>query len=233
MVAVKSLSGRHIYVTDLKKVLGSDKPAAFASRCRDAHFNGVWIRMGRGQPADPNMSLPSLDVVRQQLKAVGVELWGWHVPFCQDEDAAFKEATAVLNLADTANLDGVVVDAERTDDSPRFQGGAREAEVYLAALEKGLAKKNRGFAFSSHDQPSLHQDLPFKVFLKHITDICPQVYYRAADPAPRLAKSVKDYRKLLPAADFKTRYKPTGNITMGEDVGFPDIPSCEAATCRA
>jgi len=68
------------------------------------------------------------------------------------------------------------------------------------------------------------------IFLKYIRDICPQVYYRSADPLPRLAKSVSDYRKLVPSMDFGARYKPTGNITMGEDVGFPDVKSCQSAT---
>src|SRR5262249_53327147 len=153
--SVKTLTGRHIYITNLKRVLGTDGNPAFVQRSVDAHFNGVWIRLGRGLTKDPNLSLPALGPLRQQLKSKGVELWGWHVPLCANETAAQKEAAAVMDAADKADFDGIVVDAERTPESPRFRGGDREAEVYLTGLATGLAQNNRGFAFSSHDQPSL------------------------------------------------------------------------------
>jgi hypothetical protein len=227
---VKTLAGRHIYITNLKRVLGADVVPTFVQRCVDAHLDGVWIRLGRGLTKDPNLSLPTLGPLRQQLKSRGVELWGWHVPFCANETAAQKESAAILDAADQVDFDGIVVDAERTPESPRFRGDVREAEVFLTLLAAGLERKNRGFAFSSHDQPSLHRDLPFSIFLKQIGDVCPQVYYRSANPAPRLTKSVNDYRKLIPPDDFAARYKPTGNITMGDDVGFPNLGSCQRAT---
>jgi hypothetical protein len=225
-----ALAGRHIYITDLKRMLAGDAPSAFVQRCRRAQLAGVWIRMGRGKGKDPNMTLASLDAVRDQLAFAGIELWGWHVPFCEDREAAKAEAAGVLKLANDARLDGVVVDAERTDNPPRFRGGAAEAEAYLKVLGPGLAQTHKGFAFSSHDQPSLHRDLPFATFLQYIPDVCPQVYFHAADPAPRLAKSIHDYRNLVSAGEFNARYKPTGNITMGSDIGFPSVNACVAAT---
>lgn len=227
---MKALSGRHIYVTNLKLVVGADSPATFVQRCIDAHLNGVWIRVGRGQTKDANLSLPALSPIKQALQAKGVELWGWHVAFCKDEDSARNEASMVLKATEDVGLDGIVVDGERTPESPRFQGGEKEADAYLKALAAGLAQKSKGLAFSSHDQPSLHRNFPFLIFLKYIRDVCPQVYYRVANPAPRLAKSVNDYRTLLPSADFMARYKPTGNVTMGGDVGFHDVGVCQSAT---
>jgi hypothetical protein len=227
---MKALSGRHIYVTNLKSVLGADSPATFVQRCIDAHLNGVWIRIGRGQTKDANLSLPALSLVKQGLQSRGVELWGWHVPFCKDDASARNEASIVLKATEEADLDGIVVDAERTPESPRFRGGEKEADTYLKALAAALAQKSRGLAFSSHDQPSLHHNFPFPIFLKYIRDICPQVYYRVADPAPRLAKSINDYRMLVPSTDFTARYKPTGNITIGKDVGFHDVGVCRSAT---
>jgi hypothetical protein len=227
---MKALSGRHIYITNLKLVVGADSPATFIQRCIDAHLNGIWIRIGRGQTKDANLSLPELSLIKQGLQSKGIELWGWHVAFCKDEASARNEASIALRAAEEADLDGIVVDGERTPESPRFQGGEKEADIYLMALAAGLAQKSKGLAFSSHDQPSLHRNFPFPIFLKYIRDICPQVYYRVADPAPRLAKSVNDYRMLVPSTDFIARYKPTGNVTIGEDVGFHDVGVCQSAT---
>jgi hypothetical protein len=93
-----ALAGRHIYITDLKRMLAGDAPSAFVQRCRRAQLAGVWIRIGRGKGKDPNMTLASLDAVRDQLAFAGIELWGWHVPFCEDREAAKAEAAGFLNL---------------------------------------------------------------------------------------------------------------------------------------
>lgn len=193
-------------------------------------MSAVWIRVGRGLGPDPNLSLPTLPAVKQALADAGVELWGWHVPFCADAQAAAAEAQKVLEWLDQAGFSGIVIDAERTDESPRFRGGPAEADIYTSTVVAGLDQRGCGVAFSSHDQPALHMDLPFKTFLDHVADMCPQVYYRSADPSIRLAKSVRDYKALVPPADFVSRYRPTGNITISGDIPFPDVATCLTAT---
>lgn len=227
---MKRTSGRNIFITDLNKVVGLSSAAAFAKKSKDARMSGVWIRVGRGLGSDPNLSLPKLPEVKQALIDAGVELWGWHVPFCADAQAADAEAEKVLKWVDHAGLAGIVIDAERTNESPRFRGGAAEAEIYTSAVTTGLEQRGCGVAFSSHDQPHLHADLPFETFLDHVADICPQVYYRSADPSTRLGKSVHDYKALVLPADFVSRYRPTGNITVMGDIPFPDVATCLAAT---
>ncbi|SPP92790.1 peptidoglycan recognition protein family protein [Bradyrhizobium vignae] len=229
---MKRTTGRNVFVTDLAKVLKKVDSAAFADRLSKAGMNGVWIRVGRGPNRDANMTDPKLSTLRSELQKVGVELWGWHVPFCADQNAASDEATKVLKWADDASLTGIVVDAERTPESPRFRGGNKEAITYLKPLTKGLETNGRGIAFSSHDQPALHADMPFEPFLDYIEDVCPQVYYTSANPQVRLRKSVNGYKALIPAGDFVSRYKPTGNITMTEDVAMPDVATCLAATSK-
>ncbi|WP_210202980.1 peptidoglycan recognition protein family protein [Bradyrhizobium ottawaense] len=229
---MKRTEGRNLFVTDLARVVGVTDPAALARKCSDARLKGVWIRVGRGPTRDQNLRLANLDDVRSELAALGVELWGWHVPFCADRSAAADEAAKVLSWADAAQLAGIVVDAERTPDNPRFRGSEAEAIAYLKPLIQGLDANGRGIAFSSHDQPSLHEDMPFKPFLDLIEDVCPQVYYTSSRPETRLRKSMRDFKALIPERDFASRYKPTGNVTMGEDVGFPDVPTCLSATTR-
>jgi hypothetical protein len=226
------MAGRNIFVTDLATVLRPMGPKATAAKARDARFTAVWIRVGRGATADPNLGLADLPKLKGELDRAGIGLWGWHVPFCADRTAARNEVAKVLGWADQHSLDGIVVDAERTRESPRFRGGAAEAELYAETLAQGLAGKGRAIALSSHDQPSLHQDLPFAAFLQHIDDICPQIYYRSTSVSPRFKKSVRDYQALVPANSFKARFKPTGNITISDDLPLPDVASCLTAAQR-
>jgi len=87
-------------------------------------------------------------------------------------------------------------------------------------------------ALSSHDQPSLHADFPFAIFLSYVADNCPQVYYRSTSVATRFNKSVRDYKPLEAARDFQDRYKPTGNISMTDDVSLPNVTTCLKAAAK-
>jgi hypothetical protein len=227
---MKRIVGRNIYITDLKKVLAkSGGPAGFAARAKDSQFSAVWIRIGRGPGRDRNLELPELPAVQGALANAGVELWGWHVPFCANAAAAESEAGKVLEWAEQFALAGVLLDAEKTSESPRFRGGRNEARIYAEKVRAGVAAKGRGIALSSHDQPSLHTDLPFDVFLSLVEDNCPQVYYQSKNVANRFNKSVHDYTPLEAQRDFKDRYKPTGNITMSDDLPLPDVATCLSA----
>jgi hypothetical protein len=101
---MKRTDGRNVFVTDLALTLGTMDPAAFAARCRDARLKAVWIRAGRGANRDPNLSFARLGEIRTELASAGVELWGWHVPFCATLAAAANEASKVLSWADDAKL---------------------------------------------------------------------------------------------------------------------------------
>lgn len=224
------VTGRCIYVTSLKHVLAkAGGPEAIAATCVEAKLSALWLRLGRGPQLDQNFSDPSLPLVRNALEKAGIALWGWHVPFCADVAAAKAEAAKVLNWADQYSLAGVLMDAEKTPESPRFRGGAAEAQTYTEVLRDGLSTKGRGIALSSHDQPVLHQDLPFAVFLNAVNDNCPQIYYRSADVATRFNKSVKEYDALEKRRNFKERFKPSGNITITGDVRLPNVHTCLAA----
>jgi hypothetical protein len=226
---MKRATGRNIYIVDLKKVVGSRGAEAFAARCKDARFSAVWVRLGRGPKLDSNFSLAELPAIKSALHDAGVEMWGWHVPFCANEAAARDEADKVVKWAADHALAGVVLDAERTPDSPRFRGDRAEAEIYAKRVRDGLTSAGRGIALSSHDQPAVHRDLPFAVFLDHVEDNCPQVYYTSKAVTTRLNKSIRDYTPLEATRDFKDRYKPTGNITTAGDVKLGSVATCLAA----
>ncbi|MGO9770524.1 MAG: hypothetical protein ACLPSW_13405 [Roseiarcus sp.] len=227
---MKRMNGRCIYIVDLAATIDGRSPADFANCCSDARLSAIWIRVGRGATPDKNLKMAALPTLLTALKNQGIEIWGWHVPFCAEITAARREATLAINWIRDNSLDGLIVDAERTPESPRFRGNAAEAEAYCGPLQTAMASLNKGLALSSHDQPAVHADLPFETFLRHILDICPQVYYRTPAVSARLTKSFNQYKALDQSGGFEQRYKPTGNVTVSGDMRFPSVSQCLKAT---
>lgn len=227
----KRIVGRNIYIIDLTRVLGqSGGVDALVTRCVESKFSSIWVRLARGAVLDANFQRPDIKDIIAKLANAGVDTWGWHVPFCATGKKAQQEAANIVQWARDFSLSGVLLDAEWTPEYPRFQGGTAEAELYATHIEGEMSKDARGIGLSSHDQPDLHPDLPFATFLAHVADNCPQVYYRSEQVTPRLSKSIAAYLPLEAGRDFKDRYKPTGNITMGDDLPFPDVATCLQAT---
>lgn len=224
------VSGRYAYVVDLDSLVGPEGIDAFAQKCAEARFSSVWVRLARGEALDRNFSVTSAETLSASFRAAGLSLWGWHVPFCADPSAATLEADNVAAWADRFDLEGVVVDAERTPESPRFRGGSDEAHAYMSLLSSRLTTSGRGCALSSHDQPQLHNNLPFPEFLDHVSDNCPQVYYRDIQVTDRLDRSIAGYQALERGRNFADRYCPTGNITMRGDIRFRNEDACVTAT---
>lgn len=228
---MKRVVGRNIYITSLSTVLAKVGDVSHLAELADkCHFKALWLRLGRGKTLDANFSGGHVNDLRAALDRVGVELWGWHVPFCANQSDAAAEGANVSNWAEQFNLGGVIIDAERTNESPRFRGHAAEATTYMTRIAHDLSAHDRGLALSSHDQPSLHTDLPFEPFLSHVNDNCPQVYYRTENIITRLDKSVHDYKIAEGARNFQDRYRPTGNVTVKGDIPFSSVHACLAAT---
>jgi hypothetical protein len=227
---MKRIHGRNIFIVNLANVLQPIGPALFLERATASRFSALWIRVGRGEGMDPNLALPELAGLRRALKDAGVDLWGWHVSFCANPAAARREAELGLHWVERHELDGLVLDLEKTPDNPRFQGGPREAEIYAGLLAEGLAARGRGIALSTHDQPSLHPDAPLQTALRIVEDVTPQVYYRSPAVARRFKKSLRDYEALIGKEAIKRRYKPTGNITTQADVRLRSPTASLAAT---
>jgi hypothetical protein len=220
------MRGRNIFVVSLDRILRGADIETLADRARNARLSAVWIRAGRGEGVDANMSHPAFAPLRDTLRSMGLGVWGWHVPFCADASAARREAALVLDWVETNALDGMVLDAERTPENPRFQGDAAEAALYAGAVAEGLRKRGKGVALSSHDQPRLHRELPWRAFLERIENVCPQVYYRARDVEARFRRSQRDYRELIGDHAMAARYKPTGNISVSDDVSHASVVAC-------
>jgi hypothetical protein len=239
--------GRNIYVVQLAKVVqAAGGPKAFAKICQDCKFRAVWARLGHAQTLCSNFDPirnPALPQIQAELAAVGVALWGWHVPQCPPDNTpghvktanATAEAKLVIKWAADNALAGLLLDAEQNDTPQNdpsqryFQGGVDEATAYASAIQQACIQSGRGLALSSHDTPQVHGGFPFDVFLKYVTDNCPQVYYSPAHPpAARMNNSITGYTPLESGRNFQDRYKPVGNITTKDDVALPDDPTCIA-----
>ncbi|QGM45904.1 hypothetical protein [Methylocystis heyeri] len=165
--------------------------------------------------------------IRTECANLGISVWGWHVPFCKTESDAKLEADLAAEWVVDANFSGLIIDAERTKHPPRFQGGRHEAQAYVERLNVLLQGK---LAFSSHDRPSLHNDLPFSIFIDKINDVLPQVYYKYRNVSERLEKSMNDYASAGLATQLKERFKPTGNISVLGDLPVGTEKQCIDAT---
>ena len=223
--------GRSIFVVNAPGLVRALGAAGIAQQLSRAHCAGMWIRIGRGDRVQAGLTEAICLALKEAFDLANLSLCGWHVPFCADDDATRDEIASVLQWTDSFHLAGVIVDAERTPESPRFQGNEDQARAYTLGISEGLSERGIELAFSSHDQPNLHQDLPFAEFLAPGQPALPQVYNHNDDPRPRLALSENAYRPLL-GAEFDLRYRPTANASMVGDVAFPNEAACLRSTDR-
>jgi hypothetical protein len=168
---MKRATGRNIYIVSLKKAVGNRGADAFAARCKNSRLSAVWVRVGRGPNLDANFSLAALPAIKSALHDAGVEMWGWHVPFCRNEGAARDEADKVVKWASDHDLAGVLLDTERTPESPRFsrrprrggnlcEAGARRINLCRArdrAFESRSTGAASGFAVCRFSRPRRRQ----------------------------------------------------------------------------
>jgi hypothetical protein len=221
------ITGRNIYIVKLANVVtASGGIDDFVARCARSRFSAIWIRLGYGPRLDPNLSLADFTTIRNKLRAINTQIWGWHLPRCPNLSRAAQEAALVVDWANRYELDGVLLDAE--SGNLYFQGGAAEAERYGTDVHRGIVASGKGIALSSHDQPRNFPGFPFAEFLQHVEDNSPQVYYQR-NVATRLEASIRQYRALEGGRNFKDRYKPVGNITVRGDVPLPSPQACVEA----
>ncbi len=226
-----TLQGRSVFIVEtpaLMRALGSQ---GIADRSARAHVASVWIRTGHGTELEPGLTDQLALDLKGKLQSRGIALWGWHVPWCADDAAVIREVQLLEQLSTRMSLDGMIIDAERTTHPQRFQGGAAEAGQLTRELSQALARIGKGFAFSSHDQPNLHRELPLAEFLSVPAPALPQVYNHDTRPGRRLDKSEAAYRPLL-GASFQQRFMPTANGSMKGNGAFPTTKDCVTSASR-
>jgi hypothetical protein len=117
---MRRITGRNVYITDLRHAIGGTAPGAFAERCSTARLK-VYLGAPCERP-EPRQDLRE----GADLRTAG-RLERWHVPFCENLTAATTEASRIVDWAERFELAGVLVDAERTPE-------------YLGQLPSGLLR---------------------------------------------------------------------------------------------
>ena len=225
------LRGRSVFVIEALALVRSKGNAGIADQAARAHLASVWIRTGHGPNPEPGLTASLARDLKAALQAHGVALWGWHVPWCADDAAVTQEVQMLDSLVTELALDGIIIDAERTTRPQRFQGNAAQARDYMTSVSETMARSGKAIAFSSHDQPNLHRELPFSEFLAVPAPTLPQVYSHDRHPKTRLEKSEAAYRPLL-GIEFQARYMPTTNGSMVGDGAFASEDDCVVSAGR-
>ena len=226
-----TLRGRSVFIVEAPALVQSEGNAAIANRAARANVASVWIRTGHGPDREPGLTATLTRDLKAALQTHGVAMWGWHVPWCADDAAVTQEIQLLDTLVEELALDGIIIDAERTEHPPRFQGNAAQARAYMNGISQAMTQASKGIAFSSHDQPNLHRELPFAEFLSGPIPALPQVYSSDRRPKTRLEKSEAAYRPLL-GVDFQGRYMPTANGSMVGTGAFASEDDCVVSAGR-
>jgi hypothetical protein len=152
MSGVTTLIGRCIYVWKLEPVLAAEMDIdTFVRKAKKAKFSSFWIKIAEGQKAYRNIigsMKATFETVTHRLKDAGIAVWGWHVLYAATKDDAIAEAKLVGEIAESFNLDSILMDAE--SEAVFFKGNAHTATVYaqqlkaiLSGQEKGLLRKQK------------------------------------------------------------------------------------------
>jgi hypothetical protein len=205
-----------MYIWQLAPVLSAELGIKrFVEKARLLGFSSLWIKVADGNQRYRNITgamAKTFADTRKALRAAKIDVWGWHVPNCKGQDAANAEARLLATIADTFDLDGLLVDAEAG--AHFFAGNASDAELYAASLADALGSEDRGLALSSHDIVSGHPGFPFDAFANHIQTNAPQVSYGASSSVQsRLYKAISENQQ------FERPFLPVGAGWVGMDDG--------------
>jgi hypothetical protein len=168
-----------MYIWKLAPVLTAEMGITnFVKKAKKAKLSSLWIKIAEGNNENVNITgnmRQEFINLCQKLKETGINVWGWHIPFCKTGDDASKEAALVARLIKDFNLDGAMMDAE--SEPIFFKGNETTADIYAGELRTALNGQQKGLALSSHDIPSNFPDFPFNTFAKYASVNAPQVYY--------------------------------------------------------
>ncbi|MBI2771124.1 MAG: hypothetical protein HYX47_15985 [Burkholderiales bacterium] len=220
---INTLSGRCMFVWRLAPVIKAEMDVAtFVRKAKAAHLSGVWIKIADGDGPYENArpaNLPLFKQVRDGLRAEGIAVWGWQVPYGGSVEHAKQEAIACADLADQLELDGVLMDAE--GGKGYFTGGVAAAEAYASTLQDRMAATHRGLAMCGNDIPGNFENYPFAAFVKHASFNAPQVYYGGSPSVVnRLSRAVEANKPV------KLPFIPVGAGWVGPDGGCASASAC-------
>ncbi len=192
--------GKGIYLWQIMRVAGGD-PYTIAKQAAAGHLTHVVIKVADGKyPYNYYGGVDRVPAVVAELRARGIQPWGWQYVYGSDPVA---EAQKAVERVKQFNLTGFVVNAEG-----QFKAAGMDtvARTYMKELRKGLP--SLPIALSSYRYPTVHLDFPFKAFLDYCDFNMPQVYWlEATNPGQQLVRCVNEFQSLKPGQPIV----PTGS----------------------
>lgn len=187
-----TLQGKGFMIWQIPRCEGG-VPSAIASTARSAGFTNVLIKIANG--INPyNIDSNAVDLVSpvvQALRAVGMQVWGWHYVYGNDP---VGEARIAVTRVQQLSLDGYIIDAEQ---EYKEAGKEDSAKTFMSQLRSSLP--STPIALSSYRYPNLHPELPWKAFLDKCDYNMPQVYWEQAHNAgEQLRQSVTRFQAISP-----------------------------------
>ncbi len=210
------LSGKGFWIWIIRRCEGGI-PSAIANAAQAAGYTHVPVKIADGsdpQNLDPASGADLVPAVTQELRARGIQVWGWHYVYGDDPRA--EAAMAIARLS-ALNLDGYIIDAEQEYKLP---GREQAARLFMSEMRKAFP--NLPMALSSYRFPTYHPQLPWSAFLEKCDLNMPQVYWEQAhNPAEQLARSVNELLALNPSRPViptGPTYKVSGWRPTEEDI---------------
>ncbi|MEN8172221.1 MAG: nuclear transport factor 2 family protein [Chloroflexota bacterium] len=209
-----ALNGKGFFIWKIPDCEGGDAKK-IATEAKAAGLSHILIKIANGiytYNYDWTNHVDLVPPVAKALRAVGIQVWGWHYVY---GDNPIGEADIAIKRIKELNLDGYVIDAESQYKDP---GKAAAARTFMTRLRKGIGN-NVPVALSSYRYPSYHP-IPWNEFLEKCDYNMPQVYWiHAHNPGEQLARTIKEYesplikynRPMIPvgAAFTEWGWKPT------------------------
>ena len=201
-----ALEGKGMMIWNIRNCEGGN-PSQIAAVARAAGLSNVLIKVADAankHNVDRNTNVDLVPPVVSALKAVGIEVWGWHYVYGYNPT---DEGNLAVKRITELGLSGYIIDAESEYKLPGREDNAR---LFMNIVRSGLSVP---IALCSYRFPSYHPQLPWKAFLEKCDLNMPQVYWEKADnPGPQLQRCVREFNALLPRPIV-----PTGPIYKSGD----------------
>ncbi|WP_029350542.1 hypothetical protein [Bosea sp. 117] len=175
------MTDRAIYIWKLQPIINAEGSVPkIIEKARRARLSQLWVKIADGAQKYANVTGATgnrfADLI-QRAHAANIQVWGWHVPYCETTADVNAEVAVVSGLVQQFPLDGLIMDAE--GGAEFFRGDATRADQYGDAMRTLANANNIPLAISSNDIPqNIGGWLPrFNKIAAHATVNFPQVYY--------------------------------------------------------
>ena len=187
------LQGNGFYLWNIRNCEKGDVKQ-IASAAKSAGLTHLLIKVSdRFYPHNttPDGKTDFVPPLAEALREHGIQVWGWQYVYGYEP---VPEARMAIQRIQKLDLDGFVIDAEKEYKLP---GRDQAAKRYLGELRSRFP--DLPIALSSFRFPTLHPQIPWKIFLEHVNINMPQVYWeKAHNPAAQLARTLREFRNIAP-----------------------------------